>query len=159
MRLRGVTFIVLGCAIAVPASFAQTQKASAVDQISQSLGRATLATSQQVKAPTARDRTSVSQLPSNLTERAGGNEKALESAQTSASVEAPSLAVTHRRAGSVDADEIARLLDEGSATSIDAAAAIASGAVNPSPAPAAEEERMRLPPPPGSLFSDLPGGV
>ncbi len=158
MRLHAATAVaVLICAVA-PSSIAHAQGASSVDQIPQSISRATLATSpQQVRAPGARDRMAVSQLPSGLAERAGSGAGETVRAQADAAPEIATLAPAHRRAGSVDADEIARILDEGSATSIDAAAAIASGLVGASPARAVVEER-RPPPPPGSLFSDLPGG-
>lgn len=170
---------------------AQAQKASGVDQISQAVNRASLASApQQIRPPASRDTTTVNQLASSLSEHAiapGGHGApgAVEGAPIDTShadteraaavhaaavhadpthADAPNpeaaleaLAVSRHRTGSVDADEIARLLNEGAATSIDAAAAIASGVAG-KPTSTPVEEPKRLPAPLGSLFSDLPGG-
>ena len=81
------------------------------------------------------DRASVAQLPSSLSERPGAPvARASEDTQGPLS-QSHTGAPSTRRAGSVDADEIARLLDRGEAASIDAAAAIASGVALPASAP------------------------
>lgn len=83
----------------------------------------------------------MSQLPAEAQERAQARESRLSPAQAPlATMDA--LPPQARTAGSVDPDEIARLLDRGEAASIDAAAAIASGvAAQREPAASSEDER------------------
>jgi hypothetical protein len=87
----------------------------------------------QIAAPSKQNRTMVQQLPAGLKEqdtRATNLHR-----RTSPPLQAEVSAPARRNPASVNADEIARLLNDGQASSIDAAAAIASGLA---PAPEAD---------------------
>lgn len=76
--------------------------------------------------PPSRHTSDVEQVPSSRTERRGA---ALAQSDAGAPAEQPDLSPRGTSRSSVDADEIARLLGAGRASSIDAAAAVATGAI------------------------------
>jgi hypothetical protein len=105
-----------------------------VAQVPQSISRSAAATAPaQISSPTARDRTAVVQLPSGLVEREPARAAPVEEKAAPAGTLGVALSPPVRAAGSVDADEIARLLARGDAATIDAAAALALGATSASP--------------------------
>jgi hypothetical protein len=140
------------CIIAIVITWgteAFAQAITAVDQIPQRpSSNATIVGPTQVARGDTRDRTRVAQLPTNLSEknRAGAPGEATPKPDVAVTTSRQLNLGQGRNAGSVDADEIARLLDRGEAASIDAAAAIASGVASADPAPEPELERERREP-------------
>lgn len=133
--------VALAVAVGCCAS-AHAQTVTSVDQVPQRTSRsAAAAAPPQVRRADGADRTSVAQLPGSLSEKPGARAAGVQGADRAPSVPSQSQmsAPVARRAGSVDADEIARLLDRGEAASIDAAAAIASGVAQQAPAPEADD--------------------
>lgn len=140
MRLRGA---VVWCAVfawVIGASAAFAQATTSIDQIPQrgKPSPASVATPQ--VARTGSDRTSVTQLPGNIQERRGAGAERIAGAPQGPLAAAEFPSVQARNAGSIDPDEIARLLDRGEAASIDAAAALATGAAPQSPSAPADPE-------------------
>lgn len=113
------------------APLATAQTADPMAQVPQSVSRSAVAAApDQVGRTVAQDRTSVTQLPAGLGERKGSGASPASEEESPIVIEPLNLASSGRNAGSVDADEIAALLAKGEAASIDAAAAIASGATD-----------------------------
>lgn len=103
----------------------------------------------QVSGPAPPDRAAqIKQLPKGLSERTAGFARPVEPAERPSS-DAAALAPPRRNPSSVNADEIARLLDTGAAASIEAAAAIASGSAPDPDDPGSKE--------PGEMHD--PGGL
>lgn len=120
----GVLGVVLACVVTTPCL---AQVVTAMDQVGARPPPAivNIAPSQVTRA--ARDATTVPQLPADAREHTQFRDEG--SAPETTTLPSPiTLAPQARNADSVDPDEIARLLDRGEAASIDAAAAIASGA-------------------------------
>lgn len=127
--MRRILIVVCLCGALQAPAHAQ----ESVAQVPQSISRSAVATAPaQISSPTARDRTAVVQLPSGLVERGGAGATPVEDKSPPAGTLGVALSPPVRAAGSVDADEIARLLARGDAATIDAAAALALGATSPS---------------------------
>ncbi|MDX2233473.1 MAG: hypothetical protein NW200_03160 [Hyphomonadaceae bacterium] len=147
------------------AADAHAQIDGPIQQVPQSPSRASLAAApEQIGRPSSRDGAAVSQLPAGLSERVGSARGEALTVGVAPERDAPeTLAPSVRNAGSVDPDEIARLLATGEAASIDAAAAIASGATEaPLGDPAVREAeemaaRLRARMLPAGSVSDVSG--
>lgn len=102
------------------------QVVTAMDQVQSGAPASVVSAAPAQIARAGRDATTVRQLPADAKERAQSGDDGMTSG---AAPQSPlnALAPQARNAGSVDPEEIARLLDRGEAASIDAAAAIASG--------------------------------
>lgn len=125
MRMRlGVIGVALAALWATPCL---AQVVTAMDQVQARPPAAVVSAAPSQVTRAGKDATTVSQLPADARERTPFRDDGIAPESAPPSLPGP-LAPQARNAGSVDPDEIARLLDRGEAASIDAAAAIASGA-------------------------------